>query len=253
MSGKRKIQGHDNDKLMEDLLKNLVEEYGTYDDRTEEKHEPSLNALSRKFDINIIKVRKLLITAGAYSTEVSRKIAELKDGGMSVKEIGEKCGLSRASVNSYLPYDGIAYKMPKRSVDAERAMVYRRRKQSVESLQGNLTEDALWNVVVLFQEYVFFTVSGLPFSYTLKKGRKGTINKELVVNRRKESKTLAWSSVVLAFHKALDLRGEVVKRPKALGDIRGISYVYPMLFRFGIIEVPDKIAEKMRSGASSNL
>ena len=32
-----------------------------------------------------------------------------------------------------------------------------------------------------------------------------------------------------------------VKRPKALGDIRGISYIYPLFDRFGLIETdPDK-------------
>ena len=32
-----------------------------------------------------------------------------------------------------------------------------------------------------------------------------------------------------------------VKRPKALGDIRGVSYIYPLFDRFGLIETdPDK-------------
>lgn len=35
------------------------------------------------------------------------------------------------------------------------------------------------------------------------------------------------------------------KQLKMLGDIRGISYVYPMLYRFGIIEVPTEIANQM--------
>ncbi len=52
--------------------------------------------------------------------------------------------------------------------------------------------------------------------------------------------------MILAFHNALEVRGEVIERPKGLGDIRGISYVYPMLYRFGIIEVPSKKAEKMK-------
>lgn len=65
------------------------------------------------------------------------------------------------------------------------------------------------------------------------------------MSRRKESKTVVWSSVRLAFQKALELPGEIVERPKALGDIRGISYIYPMLYRFGIIEVPERIAKKM--------
>ncbi len=61
----------------------------------------------------------------------------------------------------------------------------------------------------------------------MKEGRDGTLNKELVVNRRQDSKTLAWSSVTLAFHKSLKMQGEIIFRPKALGDIRSISYIYP--------------------------
>ena len=39
------------------------------------------------------------------------------------------------------------------------------------------------------------------------------------ISRRKESKTLAWSSIMLAFDSALQHRGEVIERPKALGAI----------------------------------
>ena len=53
-------------------------------------------------------------------------------------------------------------------------------------------------------------------------------------------------TVVLAFKKALEKQGKVVERPKALGDIRGISYIYPMLYRFGVIEAPEKNAIKMQ-------
>lgn len=63
------------------------------------------------------------------------------------------------------------------------------------------------------------------------------IQNELIVSRRKESKTVVWSSVRLAFQKALERQGEVIDRPKALGDIRGISYIYPMLVRFGVVTV----------------
>ena len=30
----------------------------------------------------------------------------------------------------------------------------------------------------------------------------------------------------------------LVERPKALGDIRGVSYIYGIFRRFGLIEVP---------------
>ena len=40
------------------------------------------------------------------------------------------------------------------------------------------------------------------FYYSLKTGRNGELTKELWVNRRENSKSLAWSSVVLAFQHA---------------------------------------------------
>ena len=53
-----------------------------------------------------------------------------------------------------------------------------------------------------------------------------------------------WSSVRLAFLNACR-KTEDVKRPKELGDIRGISYIYPLLWRFGVITVPENTAKKM--------
>ena len=37
----------------------------------------------------------------------------------------------------------------------------------------------------------------------------------------------------------------MVDRPKALGDIRGVTYIYGMFYRFGLINVPDEAKEKM--------
>lgn len=33
-------------------------------------------------------------------------------------------------------------------------------------------------------------------------------------------------------------------RNKALGDIGGVSYIYGMFYRFGLIDVPEKVKEK---------
>lgn len=38
---------------------------------------------------------------------------------------------------------------------------------------------------------------------------------------------------------------KVVDRPKALGDIRGMTYIYGMFYRFGLIDVPDEVKAKM--------
>ena len=39
--------------------------------------------------------------------------------------------------------------------------------------------------------------------------------------------------------------GAVVNRSKALGEIRGVTYIYGMFYRFGLIDMPDEVKEKM--------
>ena len=123
--------------------------------------------------------------------------------------------------------------------------VNRERKEAVERLQKEVNTDLLWNAIIAFQNYPFFTYSGLPFSYTVKVGRNGKLNKELLINRRDKSKSLTWSSIVIALDKALNQKGNIIGRPKEIGDIRGISYIYPIFYRLGLIDVPEHIADIM--------
>lgn len=97
-------------------------------------------------------------------------------------------------------------------------------------------------MILAYAGVKFKTYSGLPFSYQIKKGRNGEYTKELWIDRRENSKSLAWSSVLLALK---NIKEKVVERPKALGDIRGVTYIYGMFYRFGLIDVPDKVKEKM--------
>lgn len=113
-----------------------------------------------------------------------------------------------------------------------------------DQLRTEWSEEALWAAVIEFQGYKFRTYSGLEFSYSLKKGRNGAYTKELFIDRRENSKSLAWSSVLLAFGKIQEA-GIVVNRPKDLGDIRGVTYIYGMFYRFGLIDVPENVKEKM--------
>ncbi|MDD6456887.1 MAG: hypothetical protein PUF59_09940 [Lachnospiraceae bacterium] len=55
---------------------------------------------------------------------------------------------------------------------------------------------------------------------------------------------------MLAFHHITEF-GAVVERPKALGDIRGVSYIYGIFYQFGRIDVPEKAKEKMRIQGNS--
>ena len=62
---------------MKDFMDAVTEAFGSYDDRTDSR-DPGLNAVAAQFGITALKARKLLITAGVYSTSLSRQIARLK-------------------------------------------------------------------------------------------------------------------------------------------------------------------------------
>ena len=214
--------------------------------------EMSLQVIADTLSLNPIKVRKLLITAGVYESDTAKLVRqtfntfrETQDYSTAVTSTMAALRLSRPSVTSYLPYEKGVY-FPEEaeatniSAGAERQRHYR----AVTALKKNPCEENLWKCVVAFRGYKFKTLSGLPFTYKLKKGRGDEFTKELWIDRREGSKSLAWSSVLLAYHNIGKI-GEVVDRPKALGDIRGVSYIYGMFYRFGLIDVPKKVKEKM--------
>lgn len=204
----------------------------------------SLRMLAAELNISLLKLRKLLITAGIFTSDICTEVNELHQAGKKIPEIMEHTGLSRASVHSYLPYIKGIYNAEEISLNAERCLAYRIRQEKVRVLQEVPSEENLWKAVIVFQDYPFKTATGLPFRYKLKVGKNGEYNKELLIDRREKSKSLAWSSVMLAFENSKELLEEV-KKPKALGDIRGVSYIYPILWRFGLIKIPEAIEKKM--------
>ena len=222
-------------------------------------YHPSLQTIADELDLNPIKVRKLLITAGVYKSDAADQVQQVfgthrKTGLSHTEAIAatmRELNLSKASVTSYLPYEKGVYfpaeeSAEKISVGAERIRRLRKRKRVLEELLDKHSEEALWAAVVEFQGYKFHTYSGLPFSYRLKKGRRGEYTKELFIDRRENSKSLAWSSVKIAFEKALERRDTVFSRPKEIADVRGISYSYSLLWRFGVIGVPEAVENKLR-------
>ena len=215
--------------------------------------EMSLQAIADALNLNPIKVRKLLITAGVYESDAAKKVKntfeeyrKTQDHKTAILSTAAVLKLSNASVTSYLPYEKGVYfpsvaDKKKISVGAERQRRYR----AVRKLRTEPTEEHLWEVVLLYAGVRFKTYSGLPFTYEIRKGRNGQYTKELWIDRRENSKSLAWSSVLLALGHIKKV-GEVVERPKALGDIRGVTYIYGMFYRFGLINVPDEAKEKMK-------
>lgn len=167
--------------------------------------EMSLQAIGEELGLNPIKVRKLLITAGVYESEVAEKVQdtfeeyrETQDYKTSMLSTAKALNLSKASVTSYLPYQKGVYfpstEKEKISVGAERQRRYRVMKR----WRVDLTEENFWGVVLAYAGIKLKTYSGLPFSYEIKKGKNGEYTKELWIDRREKSKSLAWSSIVLA-------------------------------------------------------
>ena len=213
------------------------------------EEECSLRSIADALTLNPIKVRKLLITAGVYESEVAEKVQdtfeeyrETQNYKEAILSTANTLQLSKASVTSYLPYQKGVYfpstaDKEKISVGAERQRRYR----VIRKLRSEPTEEHLWETVLLYCGVQFKTYSGLPFTYEIRKGRSGEYTKELWIDRREKSKSLAWSSIILALIKKV---GEVVERPKALSDIRGVIYIYGMFYRFGLIDVPKEVKEK---------
>lgn len=226
----KKKPDYDAAQIMKDFMDTVAEAFGTYDDRTGGQKQ-GLNAVATEFGITALKARKLLITAGVYSTALSRQVAELQSKKAKLEQIMSATGLSRASVHSYLPYTKIPYNLEELSVNAERIRLYRERKQKCAEFSAKLStlterkqEEALWNILADLQGCVFLTAKGLKFTYKVRGG-------EMFVNRK--SKSITQATVFMAFRKAMELGG-VVTGPKKLGTF-GASYLYPVFVRIGVI------------------
>ena len=240
--GRKKLKPeYDAEKNLKEQMDAAVALYG---------EDCSLQSIADALALNSIKVRKLLITAGVYESEVAEKVKntfeeyrETQDYKTSILSTANTLQLSKASVTLYLPYKKGVYfpstaEKEKISVGAERQRRYKAMKRwRIDPIVENF-----WGVVLAYAGVKFKTYSGLPFTYEIRKGRNGEYTKELWIDRRENSKSLAWSLVLLALK---NVKEDVVDCSKVLGDIRGVTYIYGMFYRFGLIDVPDKVKEKM--------
>ena len=86
-----------------ELMGQVAEFYRTT--QTEDGSEGSIRLTAKHFDINRNKVRKILVTTGDLILPWTDAAIELRDKGLSIKEIAASLGVSLATVSISLPYE----------------------------------------------------------------------------------------------------------------------------------------------------
>lgn len=229
-----------------------------YDDRVERDGPlPTMNEVAREMDITIVKLKRLLITGGFYSSATSRAVQTMFQDGKSIERICEDLNIRQACAYSNLPYSKGAYNLIEPSLYSEQGVRYRKRKKAVETLQEMLQNGddcrlALWECICAFQEYPFMTAGRkgkgcVKFRYKVSEpGGAGGRHYEgpsvdgfgnemwISTGDREKKKSISRSTVDRALEIVLKMNG-VVKGPKALGLPGAGSYLYPVFVRFGLI------------------
>lgn len=202
-------------------------------------HGQPLSELGRKYGLHPLTIRKHLVTAGVYTSDKTEAVLaalhtvlEMKlPYGQILSELEKLLDgagsrgrpMSAQAIYSYLPYDITA--------SDTNAAARKRLQRERETAVGAIVDfDTLWEAILQFEGYPFYTAKGLLFRYQVKGG-------ELFVNRK--TKSITESSVKICYEKAIGMKG-IVPGPKKLG-VFGASYLYPMFVRFGVIAKMDAL------------
>lgn len=210
---------------------------------------PSLRSVAEQLGTTPIRARKILITAGYFSTPIATKVQELKAAGRTIEEIGEELSLGPAAVYGYIPYEVRAYNLPQVSANADRHKRYRSTRKLATAVKNEDWSEALWKAIVVFQDYPF-TISrrgsreGTRFRYMISKEADHALwdydeknverfDNELRVDvlGEKENKSIPRSDVELAFRIYLELlkNGDMVELNKI--NVYGAEYLLPIFQR----------------------
>ena len=234
----KKHPDYDPVALSKEMITQMAEAFGRYDDRKgRARQRMTLNEAAALFGITSLKARKILITAGVYSTAVSREVQDLYRNGRRVAEIGRMLNLSRASVHSYLPYSKMIYKMDPLSTTAERELLYRKRKKAKAALAHAVTEENLWSALEIFQQYPFHLTQAtdetgnMKFTYRLSVSAAGSAGASLVLEP--DGMTISMKEIFMVFDRILRLQ-DMTGNPGQLG-IPNDSYLYAILMGIGLI------------------
>lgn len=99
------------EELSQQVLEAVTDAYlNPTEDTADENGKMSLNVLADEFSMSRIKLRKLLITAGVYETQISLKVNELYNSGKTIKEIPGKSTTS-SSLSSNTICKNLKYRL----------------------------------------------------------------------------------------------------------------------------------------------
>ena len=249
---KKKIT--DPEGSMEELIARAVEAAKAPFTTDRKAELPSLRSVAEELGTTVIRTRKLLITAGYFTSPTATTVQRMKGEGKTIEEIGATLRLKPAAVYGYLPYENLAYNLPETTSNADRHKRYRATKKlraAVETENAEKISAALWRCVIIFEGYPFCTSgrglrSGVEYAYQVsRKGSSGGRHYEgesvqgygnelfIVQNGEKKEKSISRSTVELGFQKYLEvLKAEgTVSGPKKL-VVFGASYLLPLFQRF---------------------
>ena len=90
----------------------------------------SVKKTAEELRTSVIKVRRVLITEGLWSSATSRTIQDLREQGLDTKQIAEKLHYTKKNVQAFSPYTKGAYGAEEKSSYSLQSRKYRERKQT---------------------------------------------------------------------------------------------------------------------------
>ena len=245
----------------EQFMDEVATAYGTkYDDRDPDNGEnrPYLYELAKQFGTSTVRIRKILITKGLYSTNVTREVARLSAEGYSTDQICAVMNIKQNAVIAAMPYGKGIYCIDPRTPDGERTFKKRQRRSAAEKLRKFSEElsldcpediqtckELLWNCILLYQRCriaIYHNEEGKThFTYHQKiLMHSYELADELVVGRSNDHITIKKEDIELGLINALreQKTNGFVRGPKTL-DCPSANYIYSMFINFGIITTPE--------------
>ena len=128
--------------------------------------------------VSKVKVQRVLITEGLWSSKSSVQIGQYYKAGIATDEIAKRLRMSVKNVQAYIPYSRGEYGALSTG-DSRRCKKYRERMAALNEFHQNRSEHVLGKVIDLFQGYPFHTDEGIRFTYIVRNGEMVISQKDI--------------------------------------------------------------------------